>query len=122
MYEAWELEPWELGNLFRAMPRAAPLITDRQLSKLLRGAFPETGPPQSLLAEVDLDRLVGGLGDLLIDVINATEQCPAGLCSKAAALAFTCDKNACEAFGQKLAKALSFCKVKAKESTSGKKM
>jgi hypothetical protein len=118
------VEGWELAALLSrtAMPRSLPEVTSRQLAKILRANFPESGPAQALISEPDVEKVVHLVEDLLKDIANATGECPAGLLAKACSDAFTVEKNYAISFGASVARAYSYCKQKAKESTSGKKL
>ena len=118
------VEGWELAALLSrtAMPRSLPEVTSRQLAKILRANFPESGPSQALIAEPDVEKVVQLVEDLLQDIANATAECPAGLLTKACSEAFTVEKSFAISFGATVARAYSFCKQKARESTTGKKL
>ena len=104
------------------MGRTAALIDSKQLSKILRGEYPEAPPSDASLAIVDADEVVSEFEDLILSCLQASRDIPESLFTAGAKLAFAWEPPKCKLFGTKMVQAISYCKVKAKSASSGKKL
>ena len=102
--------------------RISNALTPVQLAKVLRGA--QGGPPSAaLLGEPDIEKVVGSFEGLLCDVLAATPRPSMGVLRSAALAAWNhMDAGSAHLFASRLTAAVTFCRVKAKQSTSCKKL
>jgi len=111
---------WEIQQVI--MGRTAALIDSKQLSNILREEYPDAPPSDASLAIVDADEVVAQFEDLILSCLQASRDIPESLFAAAAKLAFAWESPKCKLFETKMVQAISFCKVKAKSASSGKKL
>ena len=94
--------------------------TSAEVAKALRANATRLDPDKYALA--DLDKVVEHFEDMLVDVFYSTPRPAAKLLEQAARAAFVVEPMVAQLFGQRLSAAVSYCRTKARQSTSGAKL
>lgn len=101
--------------------RVCNTASPEKLAKVLRGSKPG-GLSTSLLATSDMEKLVAGIADMLVDLLEATPRPTATTLRRAAATAWQSDPHEAEWFASRVLAALKYCRVKRNGATSFKKV
>ena len=94
----------------------------KDVAKVMRGIMP-SGPSRAHLAEVDIEKFVGHHKEVMGDLLKVIPKPVKLQLKSAAAMAWEgADVQETELFATRMMTAFSHCRLKAKQSTSGKKL
>ena len=103
------------------MVRLKNAVTPSALAKVLRGALPN-GPDMLQVCDAQADAVVDHLADLMLDLLRATPRPIVSVLQCAASEAWDMPKSAAKIFASTIVTSVTHCRIKERQSTSGKKL
>lgn len=102
------------------MSRARNVATAQQVARVLRGALEELRP--EMANSTDGPTLCENNQAVLLDLLRLTPRPTASVVREGAKLAFSVDAAVAHLYGERIAYAISYCRTKRREMTTGKKL
>ena len=103
------------------MVRLKNAVTPSALAKVLRGALPN-GPDMLQVCDAQADAVVDHLADLMLDLLRATPRPIVSVLQCSASEAWDMPKSAAKIFASTIVTSVTHCRIKERQSTSGKKL